>query len=92
MSILVIPGTVTCRIGRWIPVVHRERLIAITRFDLLPFGGRCLTFIGADSRVVYVNNLLGQHGTLIPVLEQAGFEISPGEESRWYPAVWRQRR
>lgn len=90
MSIAVESGAVTCSIRRWVPVVHREPTIVVTRFKLVPPGGRrALTLVGEGGRVVYIQNFLGRHKDLIPALEDTGFVIDANEVSRLYPWTWR---
>lgn len=92
MRVAVAHDAITCSIGEWTPVVHCERTVCITRFGLVPFGGRrALTFVDERGNVVYVHNLLGQHKHLMPALEEAGFVVSATEVSRFYPGVRRLR-
>jgi hypothetical protein len=50
-----------------------------------------LTLVGERGRVVYVYEWWGQLRRLAEALEAAGFVISPDEEERWYPGIWRRK-
>jgi len=84
MQIAVVPGRVTCRIWRLVLVRHEATSVRRVRFRVaVPGESLGIAFEGEHGRTVYVYSMYRQHELLIPVLQDAGFEVSEGVEKRW---------